>query len=460
MVFSSSIFLFFFLPVVVFMYYVPFRNCIKAKNVLLLVASLFFYAWGEPVVVFLMILSILANYFFALIMKENNKKVLLIISVIFNLSFLFVFKYLDFTLKSVGSVLSVSLPMFNIALPIGISFYTFQAMSYVIDVYRKDAQPQRNPLYVGLYIALFPQLIAGPIVRYTTIEDQILGRKESLTAFSDGVERFIIGLAKKMIIANNMGFLADTVYAIPSGELSTAFAWLGAIAYTLQIYFDFSAYSDMAIGLGKMFGFEFEENFNYPYISKSVTEFWRRWHISLSTWFRDYLYIPLGGNRVGKARHIFNLFVVWFCTGLWHGANWTFIAWGMYFFIFLMIEKFLPLSGILKYVGNVYTLLIVMISWVLFRSNDIGSAINYIGTMFTFDFASFTNSSFVWYLCNFAFFIVVGIIFSTPIAKKLTTFTTEHKLVFVKNIVVLALFMLAVSFMFRSSYNPFIYFNF
>lgn len=460
MVFSSNIFLFFFLPVVLFFYYGVFRKRIMAKNTLLLLSSLFFYAWGEPLIVFLMILSIFANYLFALFMNSTAKKPLLVISVIFNLSFLFIFKYLDFVLRSVGLIFSVEPIQFNIALPIGISFYTFQAMSYVIDVYRKDVKIQKNPLYVGLYVALFPQLIAGPIVRYSTIEEQITGRKETFETFNAGVERFIIGLSKKMIIANNAGFLADTVYSLPHNELTTAFAWLGAIAYTIQIYFDFSAYSDMAIGLGKIFGFEFEENFNYPYISKSITEFWRRWHISLSTWFRDYLYIPLGGNRVGKGRHIFNLFVIWFCTGLWHGANFTFIAWGMYFFIFLLFEKLAKPDKILSKIGHLYTMLIVIISWVLFRSESLADAVSYIGKMFSFDFMSFANSNFLWYLSSFAFVLIAGIVFSMPVAKKLESFAVKHKLTLVKNILLIVLMLLSVSFMFRSSFNPFIYFNF
>ena len=340
MVFSSTVFLFLFLPFLLFIYYVLLRNNINLKNILLFISSLFFYAWGEPVVVLLMILSIIINYFFGLSMQSRYRKVFLVLSVIYNLSFLFIFKYLDFAIEILGVVFRTDFMKFNIALPIGISFYTFQIMSYVIDVYRKEVKPQKNVLYLGLYVSLFPQLIAGPIVRYSTIEDEILHRKENLKLFKSGIERFIIGFSKKLIIANNVGFIVDKIYAMSNDSLTTAFLWLAAIAYALQIYFDFSAYSDMAIGLGRMFGFNFEENFNYPYISKSITEFWRRWHISLSTWLRDYLYIPLGGNRVGKARHIFNLFFTWFCTGLWHGANLTFVLWGLYFFTFLIIEKY------------------------------------------------------------------------------------------------------------------------
>ena len=460
MVFSSNVFLFLFLPVVLFLYYAVFRKRILAKNILLLLSSLFFYAWGEPLIVFLMIFSILTNYLFALFMDSKYRKALLIASIVFNLSFLVFFKYLNFILATFGLIMSIDPIQLNIGLPIGISFYTFQAMSYVIDVYRKDVKIQKNPLYVGLYVALFPQLIAGPIVRYSTIEEQITCRKESFESFNTGVERFIIGLAKKMIIANNTGFLADTIYALPQEDLTTAFAWLGAIAYTLQIYFDFSAYSDMAIGLGKMFGFEFEENFNYPYISKSITEFWRRWHISLSTWFRDYLYIPLGGNRVSKARNIFNLFVIWFCTGLWHGANFTFIVWGLYFFVFLLFEKLAKPHKLLNKIGHFYTMIVVIIGWVFFRSATLGEAFSFIGKMYSFDFMSFTNSDFLWYLSSFAFVLIIGIIFSMPVVKKIDIFLSKRRLKFVKNIFLVVLMLLSVSFMFRSSYNPFIYFNF
>ena len=460
MIFSSSVFLFLFLPAVLLLYYTVCRNNIKMKNILLLLSSLFFYAWGEPIVVFLMILSIVVNYFMGLLMNGEHKKFFIAVTVIFNLSFLFFFKYLDFMLETVGVILHRDIVKTNIALPIGISFYTFQSMSYVIDVYRGVAKLQKNPINVGLYVSLFPQLIAGPIVRYATVEEEIMGRKETLEGFSQGVERFIVGLSKKMIIANNVGFLADTIYALKSSQLNMAFLWLAAIAYTLQIYFDFSAYSDMAIGLGRMFGFHFEENFNYPYVSKSITEFWRRWHISLSTWFRDYVYIPLGGNRVSMVRHVFNLFVTWLCTGIWHGANWTFIVWGLYFFVFLILEKFLRLDKAFKYVGHLYTMLVVIISWVIFRAENMGLAIQYISKMFSLDFASFANVDFLWYLKKFSAIIVFGILFSIPIAKKAEEKLKEKNLDFIKHIFLMFLLILSVSFMFRSNYNPFIYFNF
>ena len=343
MLFSSSTFLFAFLPIVIFIYYVFLRNHRNLQNIFLLIASLIFYAWGEVAFVFVMMLSIIANYFFGLFVSRakntNKKKLPLVLSIVFNLSILFVFKYLVFTLTNINALFGANLAIPNIALPIGISFFTFQAMSYVIDVYRGE-EAQKSILNVGLYISFFPQLIAGPIVRYKTVAYQILHRKESFDDFSSGVCRFIIGMGKKVLLANSLAVVADAAFDGDIANTSASFAWLGAIAYTMQIFFDFSGYSDMAIGLGKMFGFKFLENFDYPYISGSITEFWRRWHISLGSWFRDYVYFPLGGSRVkSKGRLIFNLFVVWLLTGIWHGANWTFIIWGLMYFVLLVIEK-------------------------------------------------------------------------------------------------------------------------
>lgn len=453
MVFSSTVFLFLFLPVLLLLYYGFFRNNMQLKNLLLFASSLFFYAWGEPIVVLLMILSICVNYCFGLCMNGKKKTFFLWLSILYNLSFLFVFKYLDFAMEMLGLTFRA-----NIALPIGISFYTFQIMSYVIDVYRKKVPPQKNIMYLGLYISLFPQLVAGPIVRYSSIENQIENRKESMELFKNGVERFIIGFSKKLIIANNVGFIVDTIYAMDKGSLTTAFLWLAAISYTLQIYFDFSAYSDMAIGLGKMFGFHFEENFNYPYISKSITEFWRRWHISLSAWFRDYLYIPLGGNRVGKGRHIFNLFFTWFCTGLWHGANLTFILWGLYFFAFLVLEKYCSFPKKLGVLSHIYTLLAVIISWVLFRAENVSLAFAYMKGMFSFELSSFLDTDFLWYLKNFGVVLTLGILFSMPVTEWLEKRVKIPS--FIKEILLIGMFAIAISFMFRSTYNPFIYFNF
>ncbi|MBQ4517830.1 MAG: MBOAT family protein [Clostridia bacterium] len=458
MVFTSNVFMFLFLPILLIFYFGVFRNNIRMKNLLLCVSSLLFYAWGEPIVVFLMIISIIVNYFFGLCMKFRNKKAFLILSVIYNLSFLFVFKYFNFTSDVLGSIFGINFIKINVGLPIGISFYTFQIMSYVIDVYRGEAQPQKNIINLALYISLFPQLVAGPIVRYNTVEYEIMNRKENTDMFKAGVERFIIGFAKKLVIANNVGFIVDNIYALNTDSLTTAFLWLAAIAYTLQIYFDFSAYSDMAIGLGKMFGFNFEENFNYPYVSKSITEFWRRWHISLSTWLRDYLYIPLGGNRVSKTRHIFNLFFTWFCTGLWHGANFTFIVWGIYFFVFLLLEKYLKCTKKLGAFSHVYTLLVVIISWVIFRAENMGLAIEYIKGMFAFNLNSFLDSDFIWYIKNFAIVLIIAIVFSMPVAKYIKKIL--NKVPCLEEIALTAILLISVSFMLRSTYNPFIYFNF
>ena len=342
MLFSSTIFIYLFLPLVLFFNFIVFKWSRLLQNINLLFASLFFYAWGEPKYVFLMMGSIVVNWFMGLMIskkrdKQKQSKLIVALDVTFNLGVLFVFKYLTFTGNIIDSLFGVSLPIPNIALPIGISFFTFQAMSYVIDVYRQKGEVQTNILYVGLYISFFPQLIAGPIVRYETIADQIKNRKETLDDFFDGFARFVIGLSKKVLLANTFAILADNAFdgAKNGDSISVMFGWLGAIAYSLQIFFDFSGYSDMAIGLGRIFGFQFLENFDYPYVSKSITEFWRRWHMSLGTWFRDYLYFPLGGSRCSRGRNIFNLFVVWLLTGLWHGANFTFIVWGLMYFLLL-----------------------------------------------------------------------------------------------------------------------------
>ena len=333
MLFSTSVFLFFFLPFVLFFYHALLRNKIKWQNLFLLVSSLFFYAWGEPYFVLIMLASIIVNWGFALLVDFFRDRIyvryLLFLVVLFNILLIFTFKYLNFFCTTLNDVFNTDIIIPSIALPIGISFFTFQSISYVIDVYRRKGHVQKNPLNVGLYIALFPQLIAGPIVRYETIAQQIENRVVTFSDFSEGVKRFIIGLGKKVLIANNVALVADHCFTLTEENLTAPLAWLGILCYTLQIYFDFSGYSDMAIGLGRMFGFHFLENFNYPYISKSISEFWRRWHISLGSWFRDYVYIPLGGNRVSKVRLYVNLFIVWFLTGLWHGANWTFIIWGI-----------------------------------------------------------------------------------------------------------------------------------
>ena len=470
MLFSSSVFIYLFLPITLFGYFVVFRKSRKWQNIFLLFVSLFFYAWGEPKFVLIMLLSIFMNWLFGLLVNKENKKIGKIIvgcTVVFNLAILFVFKYLMFSMEVVTEIFNINMKIPNIALPIGISFFTFQAMSYVIDVYRGCGQVQKNILNVGLYISFFPQLIAGPIVRYETIADQIENRRETLNDFADGFGRFIIGLSKKVLLANNFALVADELFDSLAGgaSISVASAWLGAICYTLQIFFDFSGYSDMAIGLGKMFGFHFLENFNYPYISKSVSEFWRRWHISLGTWFRDYVYIPLGGSRVNKPRLVFNLFVVWFLTGVWHGANWTFITWGLMYFVLLAIEKLTVFGKLLekaKVFNWIYTILFVVCGWVLFRANSITDAFIYLKSMFGISSNAFCDETFKQFFLQIFVYLVFGILFSFPfiakVSKKIKKYSLFYDVTYI--IVMIVLLVASVSNIVSDSYNPFIYFNF
>ncbi|MEG1584827.1 MAG: MBOAT family protein, partial [Anaerovorax sp.] len=397
------------------------------QNCFLLIASLGFYAWGEPWFVFVMMGSIIGNWAFGLLVDKYRERMalskgLIALMLVFNLTVIFIFKYLMFTLENINSLLGIRLTVYDIALPIGISFFTFQAISYVIDVYRGDGLAQKNLLNVGLYISFFPQLIAGPIVRYITIQDQIMNRKETFEDFSGGICRFTVGFGKKILLSNNFALIADSCFKLShnNDDLTITMAWLGAFAYTLQIYFDFSGYSDMAIGLGKMFGFHFPENFNYPYISKSISEFWRRWHISLGTWFRDYVYFPLGGSRVStKSRLVFNLFIVWLLTGIWHGANWTFICWGLMYFVFITAEKLTGFEKCAcpKVIKHIYTMLFVIIGWVIFRAADIGDAFAYLSTMFGFDGSPFADSKVYSALSENMYFFIFGILFSMPVAK-------------------------------------------
>ncbi len=433
------------------------------KNLVLLTFSILFYTWGEPAFVLIMILSIIVNYSFGRLIDKfrNKEKLFLWLSVAFNLGILFVFKYLCFTLNNIGWLINKDFSSIKIALPIGISFFTFQAMSYVIDVYKKKVEVQKNLFNLGLYISFFPQLIAGPIVRYETIAKEIENRNENYDDFGEGTVRFIQGLAKKVIIANNVALVADAAFETPTNELSTAFAWLGAIAYTLQIYFDFSGYSDMAIGLGRMFGFHFLENFNYPYLASSITDFWRRWHISLSSWFRDYVYFPLGGSRVdSKARHIFNLFIVWLLTGIWHGANWTFISWGLFYFVLLVIEKQTGLDKKKTWWGHIYTMFFVILAWVLFRANSISFASQYIKAMFGISVSSLYSEQIELHLYDSWKYIVLGLIFIFPFnsIEKLKNGKMWQQLTY--SSLLLLLFLLTITFIVCDSYNPFIYFNF
>ncbi|MGN0476032.1 MAG: MBOAT family O-acyltransferase [Ruminococcus sp.] len=470
MLFASTVFIFAFLPAVLLLYYVVLKKFRTAQNILLLVASLLFYAWGEPKYVLIMILSIIINYLFGLLVdkfraSKAKSRLVIALTVVFNLGVLYIFKYLMFTIENINSIAGLHLSVPNIVLPIGISFFTFQAMSYVIDVYREKGEAQKNPLNVGLYISFFPQLIAGPIVRYETVAYQIKHREESFEKFSEGVCRFIIGLAKKVLLANTMAVVADYAFDMPNNELTVVMAWVGAIAYTFQIFFDFGGYSDMAIGLGKMFGFEFLENFNYPYISLSVSEFWRRWHMSLGTWFRDYVYFPLGGSRVkSKARLVFNLFVVWSLTGIWHGANWTFLCWGLMYFVLLTIEKLIgwekKYPDKMKILRRVYTLFFVIMGWVLFRADSIGDAGAYFATMF--GGGNLIDDSTIYYTLNYLVYFVIAGLVSTPIFKNISAKVNGNNpvVVAVSTVGLFVLLVVSVSYIVKGAYNPFIYFNF
>jgi alginate O-acetyltransferase complex protein AlgI len=470
MVFSSSIFLFFFLPLVIAGYYLLKENY---RLYFLLLASLFFYAWGELRYALVMLLSILVNYSFGLFIHKSITtqqkilaKIMLILSVACNLGILFYFKYLNFTIDTFNRFLSTSFAYHQIVLPIGISFFTFQGMSYVIDLYWQKVKVQKNPVNLAFYISFFPQLIAGPIVRYIDIEKQIYKRKESVEKFALGVRRFIIGLAKKVIIANSMGYVTDLIFAVPAVENTASIAWLGIICYTFQIYFDFSGYSDMAIGLGRMFGFEFLENFNYPYTSKTITEFWHRWHISLSSWFRDYLYIPLGGNRKGNV--YVNLFIVFILTGFWHGASFNFIAWGLWHGLFLIVERLLTArevkSKYLVPLRYTLTMLIVVVGWVFFRSPDLHYALSYLGIMF--GIVKTQNVWFtVWYYFSpkNIFMICLSALASTSIIKSASNFLKIQNNFIIKKItsgILLVLFFACIVIVTSTSYNPFIYFRF
>ena len=473
MLFSSTIFLFAYLPLVLLGYYLI---NVKYRNVFLLIASIFFYAWGEPKFVVIMVLSIIVNYLFALIVdRYRNQKIIYFIMglmVLINVSIFFIFKYLNFTIRNLNILFDNMFTQTNILLPIGISFFTFQAMSYVIDVYRQKGKVQKNPINVGLYISFFPQLIAGPIVRYETISNAINNRKETIDDFVDGIKRFIIGLSKKIIISNSVALLADKAFGITDySQLSASMAWLGALAFSLQIFYDFSGYSDMAIGLGKMFGFHFDENFNYPYISKTISEFWRRWHISLGTWFRDYVYFPLGGSKVqSKKRLIFNLLVVWSLTGIWHGASWNFILWGLFYFVFIAIEKLFDIpkkvnKKIISQLYRIFTLLCILLGWVLFKAKDLHSAIGYMKSMFGLSNNSLYDVETGFQIQQYLIILVIAIIFCTPFVKKIkllcNTYVLANKIAwFITPIMYIVLFIISIAYTITSTYNPFIYFNF
>ena len=469
MVFSSFTFIFVFLPIVLLGYYLLKMFKPNLRNAFLLLVSIVFYSWGEPKYIILMVLSILINYILAILMDKSknkkNKKAWLIIDIIINIAAIGVFKYADFSIVSINNLFGLSIETLKIALPIGISFYTFQILSYVIDVYRGTVKVQKNIINLATYIVLFPQLIAGPIVRYETIEYELNNRKENLELFTSGIKRFILGLGKKVIIANNVALIADTIYSKPINEIGTVLLWIAAVSYALQIYFDFSGYSDMAIGLGQMFGFNFLENFNYPYIADSITDFWRRWHISLSTWFKDYVYIPLGGNRVSKIKWIRNILIVWTLTGLWHGASWNFVCWGLYFGVILLLEKVL-LSKVLektpKIIKHIYSIVLILIGWVIFRNENINTMLDVIKNMFIYKGVNLTyvltnNYNILAYIP----YIVLGIIGSTPLIKNIIK--KMNKKTFGKiiaDVYLIGILLLSIAMLLASTYNPFIYFRF
>ncbi len=464
MLFSSIPFLFYFLPCVLVLYFIAPK---PLKNSVLLITSLVFYAWDKPKFAIIMIVSIVLGYIFGLLIEKFRgrvmSKVFLALSVGSSLITLGIFKYTDFFISSFNSVSGLAVPLTGIALPIGISFYTFQILSYTVDVYRGDVAAQKNPISLAAYVSMFPQLIAGPIVRYSDIEKQLVSRSHNFDLAAQGIRRFVLGLGKKILIANSLGELCDTFRA--SDDKSVLFYWLYAIAFTLHIYFDFSGYSDMAIGMGKIFGFEFLENFDYPYISGSVTEFWRRWHMSLGTWFRDYVYIPLGGNRVSKIKWFRNIFVVWFLTGFWHGAAWNFIVWGLYFAILLVLEKlwlkkYLDKSKVLR---HVYVMLLVIISFVIFNATDMGEAARYIAAMFGFGNVPAFSAEWLYYLRSYAVVIAVGIIGATPLPKMLANkICAKYEKVtnVIEPVVLVGLMIVMTAYLVDGSFNPFLYFRF
>ena len=469
MVFSSLTFIYIFLPAVMLCYFVVPKKALPVKNTVLLVFSLLFYFAGEPKYIILMTASILACWLFALLIYRSKtksaRKLWLIISATLSLGALGIFKYTNFAISGINTLFGASLPLCEIALPVGISFFTFQGLSYVIDVYRGTVPAQKNIINVATYISLFPQLVAGPIVRYETIESELSNRHADINDMARGIRRFIFGLSKKMLIANSLGALADEIFALDGSCLSTPLAWLGAIAYSLQIFFDFSGYSDMAIGMGGIFGFHFLENFDYPYISASITEFWRRWHISLGSWFRDYLYIPLGGNKKGKLRQILNILIVWSLTGLWHGASMNFVVWGLYFAVILICEKlFLSklLSKLPKAFSHIYALLLIAVGWVIFSSETLAGAFEYIGIMFSFKAnVQSSGNSFVYYLCQYGAELALGIFFSVPVVKKIgAKFDGKPLFELARNTAALLLLVLSTICIVNTSFNPFIYFRF
>lgn len=477
MLFSSIIFLFCFLPLVLFTYYVGCpvlarvggqdraKTEITIKNIVLFIASIIFYAYGEKRRVVLLAISIVGNYLIGMAISDSKDKakaglakLFLLAGVLMNVGMLYIFKYVDFTITNVNKAFSLDIPLTHIALPIGISFFTFQALSYVIDVYRGKVLVQKNVLYLGLYISLFPQLVAGPIVRYEDVEHDIHFRKETIHGFATGIERFIIGLAKKVLLADSFVYFADKAFrAVEVSHISVLCGWFGIMAYALELYFDFSGYSDMAIGLGRMFGFNFNENFNYPYVARSLSDFWKRWHISLSLWFRDYVYIPLGGNRCSAFRRFFNVLAVWMLTGIWHGASWTYLFWAIAIYAGIMLEG---LVGIGKkwqlppVLGSIYVMFVFCIGLVFFRAEYMGQALRYLKAMFAIGASSFVDATTLFYIKDNWLILVLGVLFVTPVGKLI------KKCGYLYDALVLCLFMICIIYIVRGGYSPFIYFNF
>lgn len=457
MLFSSISFLYYFLPCVLVLYFLVPRHF---KNIILLISSLFFYAWGEPRLVLLMSITIVIGYVLGILMECDAKRKMfyLVAAILCFLSALGYFKYVDFFIENMNKVTGLSIPLLKIALPIGISFYTFQILSYTIDVYRGDVKAQKNLIHLATYIAMFPQLIAGPIVRYKDVAVQLEHREHGIDKVAQGIRRFVFGLSKKILIANVLGEICETFRM--SNDKSVLFYWMYALAFSLHIYFDFSGYSDMAIGLGKIFGFEFMENFNYPYISKSITEFWRRWHISLGNWFRDYVYIPMGGSRVHVTRHLFNILVVWMLTGFWHGAAWNFIVWGLYFAVLLVIEKTFLLKYLkrFKVLSHAYVLFAVVISFVIFNATSLPQVLTDIGGLFGRGNLPLVSTEAIYYLRSYAVIFVSAIIGATPFPKKLVSKWKISQ--YVEPVVLLLLLVVVTAYLVDGSFNPFLYFRF
>lgn len=468
MVFSSIVFLYIFLPIMLLIYFVVPR---KLKNAVMILASLVFFAWGEIRYIFIMLILAVMDFFCGkgINKNEGNKpkqKLYLFIDIGVNLLILFFFKYADFIIANINEILNTQIPLLNIPLPIGVSFNTFQSLSYIIDVYRGTVKCEKSFYNYLTYTTLFPQIIAGPIVRYETVDEELETKKISMDNFSKGMRRFIVGLGKKVLIANNVGTLWNIIEIAEYSEMSMLLSWISIIAFALQIYFDFSGYSDMAIGLANIFGMDFDENFNYPYISKSITEFWRRWHITLGSWFRDYIYIPLGGNKKGFLKQIRNILIVWFLTGAWHGASWNFILWGLFFGVILILEKVILLKLLKKlptWTNYVYTAFLVLISWVIFAFEDLGKVKDYLFTMFHLNKTNIVNAEGLYYLKNYFIIIVIGLILSTPVISKLLK-KLEEKQSNIRSILITGIYIgilvLSTASLVSDSYNPFLYFRF